>query len=180
MSEVADRAPASCSHCGFALEVGMHFCPNCGASIGEGASAAPADGSLKRFDSQCRASAGEASTAGAPAHAVGLFEGVTVRGFSPLLVAAAIPIGFVLLIVSLQPTVLKQPELYFAYAFLEATIFLLLFRLFDLYEREPLSILTLMAVWGGTVAIAVAVIGNSALDRSLPRPVDAVFGAAIS
>ena len=59
---------------GFALEVGMHFCPNCGTSIAEGASAAPADGSLKRFDSQCRASAGEASTAGAPAHAVGLFE----------------------------------------------------------------------------------------------------------
>ena len=103
-----------------------------------------------------------------------------VRSLLPLLVAASIPIGIVLLIVAVQPSVVKQPELYFAYALLEATAFLLLFRFFDLYEREPLSILALMAAWGGTVAVAIAVIGNTALDNSLPRPVETVFGAAIS
>jgi RsiW-degrading membrane proteinase PrsW (M82 family) len=100
--------------------------------------------------------------------------------FPLLLAAAAIPLGLVLLIVTVQPSVLSEPELYFVYALIEATAFLLLFRLFDIYEREPLSVLALMAAWGGTVALALAVIGNAALGRTLPRPVNAVFGAAIT
>jgi RsiW-degrading membrane proteinase PrsW (M82 family) len=103
-----------------------------------------------------------------------------IHSFFLLLVAGAIPLAVVLLIVTVQPSVLKEPELYFAYALIEAAAFLLLFRMFDLYEREPLSVLALMAAWGGTIALAVAVIGNTALGRTLPRPVDAVFGAAIT
>ena len=133
----------------------MHFCPNCGIPLA-------------------------ASGQHPPAAIAAVPNGDGIQRLSLLLLAATIPLAFVLLIVSVQPSVFAEPELYFAYALIEATVFLLLFRLFDLYEREPLSVLALMAVWGGTVGLALAVIGNSALNHSLPRPVGAVFGAAIA
>lgn len=164
----------SCSRCGSTLGRAMRFCPDCGARVT----------SRAEPTSDAQSPVPQAPVASQAASPFSVLEADSVvariRHFSLLLVAVAIPLGFVLLIVTVQPSVLKEPELYFAYALLEATVFLLLFRLFDLYEREPLSVLALVAVWGGTVALAVAVIGNAALDKSLPRPVEAVFGAAIT
>jgi RsiW-degrading membrane proteinase PrsW (M82 family) len=163
---IVSAADPACPHCGSALGKTMRFCPSCGIRL------------LSRADSERDKPAAPTGSAKTDADRPSLLA--EIRRFCLLVLAVAIPLGIVLLIVTVQPSVLREPELYFVYALLEATLFLLVFRLFDLYEREPLSVLALMAVWGGTIALALAVIGNAAFDRSLPRPVDAVFGAAIT
>src|SRR3954470_24815635 len=104
-------------------------CAGCGVSVGEGMNYCPAGGAPLVPVSVSEAAEPSTSAGGG------------IHSFFLLLVAAAIPLGVVLLIVAVQPSVLKQPELYFAYALIEATLFLLLFRMFDLYERELLSVL---------------------------------------
>ena len=71
-------------------------------------------------------------------------------------------------------------DLFFAYALLQAAIFLLLVRFVDLYEREPLSMIALMFAWGAIVAAVIASIGNEALQSWLPEDVKEVYGEAIS
>lgn len=75
------------------------------------------------------------------------------------------------------------PDFYFVFALIQTVLFLLLIRFLDLYEREPLSILALMAVWGAVGAGAISSFGNTVLSLviSLFAPAtDLLFGAAIS
>ena len=65
------------------------------------------------------------------------------------------------------------------YAVVQTIVFLLLIRLTDLYEREPVSVLALMALWGAVGATAISAAGNALLDGVLPPDVDYVFGRAI-
>ncbi len=76
--------------------------------------------------------------------------------------------------------VLANPAFFVTYALIQAVLFLLLIRFLDLYEREPLSILALMAAWGATGAIAISVVGNEIVLGALPPKVREVFGPAIS
>lgn len=56
---------------------------------------------------------------------------------------------------------------------------LLLIRFLDLYEREPIAVLCLMAVWGTTGAAVLSIVGNQFVAQLLDPEVEAVFGAAI-
>ena len=78
---------------------------------------------------------------------------------------------------------LFTPDLYFVFALIQSVLFLLLVRYLDLYEREPLSILALMFVWGAVGAGALSSFGNTIFSLVLSRispAVEVVFGAAIS
>ncbi len=57
---------------------------------------------------------------------------------------------------------------------------MLLIRFLDLYEREPLSVLALMFVWGAVGAGLLATPLNTAISGLLPLEVGAVFGEAIA
>jgi len=70
-------------------------------------------------------------------------------------------------------------SLVIAYAVLQTVVILLLFRFVDLYEREPLTILGLMVLWGAIGATALSAIGNEGLRALLPEDVALVFGRAI-
>jgi RsiW-degrading membrane proteinase PrsW (M82 family) len=83
-------------------------------------------------------------------------------------------------LVLFKPSALTTPSLYFAYALLQAVLFLFLIRFLDLYEREPLSVVALMALWGGTVAIALSLVGNGIVSGALDQDLDLAFGSAIS
>jgi RsiW-degrading membrane proteinase PrsW (M82 family) len=76
--------------------------------------------------------------------------------------------------------IFTDPSLFIPYALIQAAVFLLLIRFLDLYEREPLSLLVAMFVWGAIGAIALAFVGNEAIDAALPPDIGIVFGAAIS
>jgi protease PrsW len=74
------------------------------------------------------------------------------------------------------------PDICIALALIHSAAFLLLIRFLDLYEREPLSVLALMAVWG---AVGAAIISGWANERAIglletlfPKTT-AVFGLAI-
>ncbi len=60
-------------------------------------------------------------------------------------------------------------DLFFAYALLQAVIFLLLVRFLDLYEREPISVVFVMFFWGAIGAAILASGGNELLQSWLPR-----------
>lgn len=76
--------------------------------------------------------------------------------------------------------VLNNPGFLVTYAVIQAALILLAIRLLDPYEREPLSLLTLMALWGATGAAAIALVGNEALKSGLSPDAKLVFGDAIS
>lgn len=65
------------------------------------------------------------------------------------------------------------------YAVVQTIVFLFLIRLTDLYEREPISILGLMALWGAVGATALSAVGNAALSGVLPADIEFIFGQAI-
>jgi RsiW-degrading membrane proteinase PrsW (M82 family) len=71
-------------------------------------------------------------------------------------------------------------DLILAYALIQAFVALLVVRFLDLYEREPIAIITLLFLWGAVVAAILASIGNTALQGELPRDVEVVFGPMIS
>ena len=75
---------------------------------------------------------------------------------------------------------LFHPAFLVTYALVQAVVFLLLIRFLDLYEREPLSVLTLMAAWGATGAVAISLIGNEVVSGLLPPKIEEVFGPSIS
>lgn len=64
-------------------------------------------------------------------------------------------------------------------AVVQTIVFLFLLRAVDLYEREPMSILGLMALWGAVGATSLASVGNIIGREMLPPDIAAVFGRAI-
>ncbi len=71
-------------------------------------------------------------------------------------------------------------DLVLSIALLQAVVALLIVRFLDLYEREPISVMALLFLWGAVGAGLLASAGNTALEGSLPREVEVVFGDAIS
>lgn len=71
-------------------------------------------------------------------------------------------------------------DLILAYALVQAFVALVVVRFLDLYEREPIAIITLLFLWGAVVAAILASAGNAALSDQLPRDVEVVFGPMIS
>jgi RsiW-degrading membrane proteinase PrsW (M82 family) len=67
----------------------------------------------------------------------------------------------------------------FTSALLQAVLFILVIRFLDLWEREPLWLIVLMAVWGATGAIAIAGPVNTAWLNSMSPELQATFGPAI-
>ncbi len=74
----------------------------------------------------------------------------------------------------------SAPFLYITYAVIQAVVFLLLIRWLDLFEREALVIIAILAMWGGTAAVLLSFIGNEVVYGLLPDDVATVWGAAIS
>ena len=70
-------------------------------------------------------------------------------------------------------------SLVITYAVVQTIVFLLLIRFLDLYEREPISVLALMALWGAVGATSLSAAGNVAVQRLLPERIDVLFGTAI-
>src|SRR5918994_7737764 len=75
---------------------------------------------------------------------------------------------------------LAQPEFLVTFALIQAVVFLLLLRFLDLYEREPLSVLALMAAWGAVGGAILSTAGNEAIAALLPPKIEAGLGSAIS
>ena len=75
---------------------------------------------------------------------------------------------------------LTSPAFFVTYALIQAVVFLLLVRFADYYEKEPLALVALMVLWGGTFAVILAIPGNEAISAALSPEVDAVYGAALS
>jgi len=72
------------------------------------------------------------------------------------------------------------PDLFIIFALIQSAVFLLLIRFLDLYEREPLSVLALMAGWGAVGAAILATAGNEAVLALLPPKIEAGLGSTIS
>jgi protease PrsW len=66
------------------------------------------------------------------------------------------------------------------FALIQAVVFLLLIRFLDLYEREPLNALALMAAWGATGAVALSLAGNAIVLGLLPPALEKTFGSALA
>ncbi len=75
---------------------------------------------------------------------------------------------------------LGHPAFLVTFALIQAVVFLLLIRFLDLYEREPLSVLALMAAWGATGAVALSLAGNGIVLGLLPPAVRETFGPAVA
>lgn len=72
------------------------------------------------------------------------------------------------------------PTFFITFAVVQTIVFLLLIRFLDLYEREPISVLALLTLWGMIGATSLSAVGNQAVQGLLPEDIDLVFGAAIS
>src|SRR5215210_2134386 len=75
---------------------------------------------------------------------------------------------------------LAQPEFLVTFALIHAVVCLLLIRFLDLYEREPLNVLALMAAWGATGAVALSLAGNGIVLGLLPPALEKAFGSAVA
>src|SRR5215203_3867789 len=75
---------------------------------------------------------------------------------------------------------LAHPEFLVPLSLIQSLVFLLLIRLLDPYEREPLSLLALMAAWGATGAVALSSVGNRIVLMLLPPTVEESFGSAVA
>lgn len=71
-------------------------------------------------------------------------------------------------------------SLLITYAVVQTLLLLLLLRFVDLYEREPASMIALMALWGAVGATTISSVGNQAVQDLLPTRIDEVFGTTIS
>lgn len=76
--------------------------------------------------------------------------------------------------------VLNNPGFYVSYAVIQAIVVLLFIRLLDVYERQPIGLLALMAGWGATGAALIALAGNRAVQAPLSADAREVFGNAIA
>ena len=70
-------------------------------------------------------------------------------------------------------------SLIITYAVVQTVVFLLLIRFVDPYEREPVSLLAVMTLWGAVGATSISALGNTFLRNSLPNDVAIVFGRAL-
>ncbi len=70
-------------------------------------------------------------------------------------------------------------SLMITYAVVQTVVFIVLLRLVDPYEREPLSLVALMAMWGAIGATTLSAVGNIAIRHALPEDLATVFGRAI-
>ena len=59
----------------------------------------------------------------------------------------------------------------FVFALIQTVVFLLLIRFLDLYEREPLSILALLALWGAVGATFLSTRRTSSIPAPTKCPV---------
>lgn len=82
--------------------------------------------------------------------------------------------------VTLALGIVDHPGFFMTYAVVQAAVLLLAIRFVDLYEREPLPVVALMALWGATGAAIIAALGNEAVLGLLPAREELVFGDAIS
>jgi len=71
-------------------------------------------------------------------------------------------------------------SLIITYAVVQTVVFLLLIRFIDPYEREPVSLLAVMALWGAIGATSLSALGNQLIRGWLPTDVAIVFGRALS
>jgi predicted ATPase/RsiW-degrading membrane proteinase PrsW (M82 family) len=76
--------------------------------------------------------------------------------------------------------ILDEPGFYLTFAVVQAVVLLLLIWGLDLYERQPLLLVMLMAFWGGTGAAVIALAGNRTVKGLLSGEAQTVFGDAIS
>ncbi|MDQ1438605.1 MAG: hypothetical protein QOK43_2234 [Acidimicrobiaceae bacterium] len=76
--------------------------------------------------------------------------------------------------------VLGNPAFLFTFAVIQAGVLLVMIRYLDLYDRQPLGFVALVAVWGATGAAAISVIGNGFVKGLLSGDVRVVFGDAIA
>ena len=74
----------------------------------------------------------------------------------------------------------SAPEFFMTYALIQAAVFLVLIYMADFYQHEPITVVGLMVVWGGTVACLLAVPGNEFVNGLLPEKIRLVFGPAIA
>lgn len=70
-------------------------------------------------------------------------------------------------------------SLIITYAVVQTVVALLLIRFVDPYEREPVSLLAIMALWGAVGATAISALGNTAVRNLLPADLAIVFGRAL-
>ena len=70
-------------------------------------------------------------------------------------------------------------SLMITYAVVQTIVLLLAIRFLDPYEREPVSAVAIMALWGAVGATTISAVGNVAFRDLLPPDIREVFGAAI-
>jgi RsiW-degrading membrane proteinase PrsW (M82 family) len=92
-----------------------------------------------------------------------------VLGVTALVVTASAVLGPV-----------SAPEFFMTYALIQAGVFLVLIRLTDLYQREPITVVGLMVLWGATISCLLAVPGNEFVNGLLSERTRLVFGPAIT
>lgn len=76
--------------------------------------------------------------------------------------------------------ILNNPGFYVSYAVIQAVVVLLLIRLLDYYDRQPLGLLAVMAGWGATGAALIALAGNRTVRAMLSDNARDVFGNAVA
>jgi RsiW-degrading membrane proteinase PrsW (M82 family) len=148
-------------------------CPSCGGPVLSDAKFCAACGThLARTETLTPSAAVEAAAAPTP----------SARALPTIteMVAAAVPIVAIVVLGIVAPSVFTSPDAFFVYAFVQACVFLVVIRFFDLYEREPLSRIALMALWGATGAGFLALLGNGVISAILDEDLELAFGAAIS
>lgn len=70
-------------------------------------------------------------------------------------------------------------SLMITYAVVQTVVLLLAIRFVDPYEREPISVVALMTLWGAVGATTLSALGNVAFRDLLPQDIRDVFGVAI-
>ena len=70
-------------------------------------------------------------------------------------------------------------SLMITYAVVQTVLLLLAIRFLDPYEREPISVVALMALWGAVGATTLSAVGNVAFRDLLPADINVVFGTSI-
>ena len=77
-------------------------------------------------------------------------------------------------------SVFGNPAFYLTYAVIQAGVLLVLIRLLDFYDRQPLALVVLVAAWGATGAAVIALVGNELVKGLLSGDTREVFGNAIA
>jgi len=76
--------------------------------------------------------------------------------------------------------ILLEPGFFATYAVIQAIVLVLLVRLLEPFSPPPLVVVFLLAIWGGTGAALLALLGNAAVVALLPPDARTVFGDAVA